>query len=185
MDARDRTRHRRVQIKEEGTEEPLSPPYRKNVRWQIKLLPFSYTGSHFTSSVNNLCGTYLDWPAVCSKQAAKLQYPKQNKKLKLYEGVIVNLFYLCCFLFYNSQFWLWRTCTHAETIYCIPAEVCWHRSPSTVLHVFLASWCASTFFRDLTELMTYEGVVFFQVGELMFLCLRSAVFVLLHRLGIR
>lgn len=63
MDARDRPRHRCVQIKKEGAEEPLSPPHRKNVWWQIKELPCCSTRFHFTSSsVNSLCGTSWDWP---------------------------------------------------------------------------------------------------------------------------
>lgn len=138
MDTGDRPRHRCVQIKKEGAEEPLSPPHRKNVWWQIKEPPFCSNSAHFTSSVNNLGGFYLDWPAVCSWQEAKSQYPKQNKKLKLFDGLVVTLFYLCCFLFRQFSILIvkdlhshWNNTLHSywslvapSSLYCCPIVSC-------------------------------------------------------------
>lgn len=81
----------------------------------------------------------------------------KTNKLKLYEDVVVTLFYLCCFLFVNfdcegfaltlKQFTAFLLKSNGTEIYY------------TVPQLFIASCCHFTFFRALTGIMTAEEVV--------------------------
>lgn len=159
MDARDRPCHRCVQVKKKGAKEPLSLPHRTNVWWQIKLLPFCYTSSHFASfSVNSLCGTCFDWHAVALNRQSRYNILNKTNKLKLYEGIVVTvpfvLLFICQFLILivndlNSH---WKNLLHSywclmapDFLCCSPIVLCklvtLHFFPRPLIYRLLKGLC--------------------------------------------